>query len=145
VSALDVSVQAQMLALLSDLRAWLGLALLYISHDLPVVRSLCDRVIVLYLGRVMEEGPAAEVLANPRHPYTRAMLSAVSKHDAAKRRSRIILQGDPPSPADPPTGCVFHTGCPFVVAACLDGVPPLRTVGAEHRTACIRENVADIW
>ncbi|HEY3846389.1 MAG TPA: oligopeptide/dipeptide ABC transporter ATP-binding protein [Acetobacteraceae bacterium] len=142
VSALDVSVQAQVLALLADLRARLGLAMLFISHDLPVVRSLCDRVIVLYLGRVMEEGPAAEVLEDSRHPYTLALLSAVPKLDAARRRSRIILQGDPPSPADPPSGCVFHTRCPFVLPACREAIPPLRTVGAGHRAACIREEFA---
>jgi oligopeptide/dipeptide ABC transporter ATP-binding protein len=144
VSALDVSVQAQVLALLADLRARLGLALLFISHDLPVVRSLCDRVIVLYLGRVMEEGPAAEVLENPSHPYTLALLSAVPKLDAARRRSRIILQGDPPSPADPPAGCVFRTRCPFVLPACREGIPPLRKLGAEHRAACIRDDVAAV-
>jgi peptide/nickel transport system ATP-binding protein len=142
VSALDVSVQAQVLALLSDLRTRLGLALLFISHDLPVVRSLCDRVIVLYLGRVMEEGPAAEVLENPRHPYTLALLSAVPKLDAARRRSRIILQGDPPSPAQPPPGCVFHTRCPFVLPACREAIPPLREVGTGHRAACIRQDVS---
>ena len=82
-----------------------------------MVRSLCDRVIVLYLGRIMEEGPAAEVLADPRHPYTRALLSAVPSLDPARRRTRILLQGDPPSPADPPSGCVFRTRCPWAIAA----------------------------
>jgi oligopeptide/dipeptide ABC transporter ATP-binding protein len=141
VSALDVSVQAQVLALLADLRTRLGLGLLFISHDLPVVRSLCDRVIVLYLGRIMEEGPAAEVLGNPRHPYTRALLSAAPSLDAATRRTRILLQGDPPSPANPPSGCVFRTRCPWAIAPCADAVPPAREVAPAHRVACFREDL----
>ncbi len=150
VSALDVSVQAQVLALLADLRTRLGLGLLFISHDLPVVRSLCDRVIVLYLGRVMEQGPAAELFDNPRHPYTRALLSAAPSLDASRRRMRIILQGDPPSPADPPSGCVFRTRCPWAIRDCAREVPALREVGPGHFAACIREDLdvaagADGW
>jgi oligopeptide/dipeptide ABC transporter ATP-binding protein len=138
VSALDVSVQAQILALFVDLRSRLGIGLLFISHDLKVVRALCDRVIVLYLGRVMEEGPAAEVLENPVHPYTRALLSASPSLDVARRRVRIVLQGDPPSPSDPPSGCVFRTRCPIAVPDCAAAPPPLDAVGAGHRVACIR-------
>jgi oligopeptide/dipeptide ABC transporter ATP-binding protein len=104
VSALDVSVQAQVLALLAELCARNSVALLFISHDLPVVRSLCERVVVLYLGRVMEEGPSAAVLARPLHPYTRALLSAAPSIDPARRRRRILLDGDPPSPASPSLG-----------------------------------------
>ncbi len=141
VSALDVSVQAQVLALLADLRSRLGLGLLFISHDISVVRSLCDRVIVLYLGRIMEEGPVAEVLDTPRHPYTRALLSAVPSVDAARRRTRILLQGDLPSAADPPAGCVFRTRCPWAVPACAAAVPALRSVGGAHRAACIRDDL----
>ena len=137
VSALDVSVQAQVLALLADLRTRLGLALLFISHDLPVVRSLCDRVIVLYLGRVMEEGPVAEVFRRPLHPYTQALLSAAPSLDPALRRTRVLLRGEPPSPAAPPSGCVFRTRCPIAVAACADEVPGLEAHGAQ-RVACIR-------
>ena len=138
VSALDVSVQAQILALLSDLRSRLGLALLFISHDLPVVRSLCDRVVVLYLGRVMEQGPVGSVFQRPRHPYTQALLSAAPSLDPAHRRMRILLAGDPPSPAAPPSGCVFRTRCPIAIEACAEAVPAL--LGDEHRVACIRAN-----
>ena len=110
--------QAQVLRLLDDLRRRLGLALLFISHDIAVVRSLCERVVVLYLGRVMEQGPAAEILHAPRHPYTQALLSAVPRLNAADRRSRVVLAGDPPNPAAPPSGCVFRTRCPIAIAAC---------------------------
>ncbi len=141
VSSLDVSVQAQVLALLADLRARLGLAMLFISHDLPVVRSLCDRVVVLYLGRVMEEGSVKRVFEQPRHPYTRALLSASPSLDPARRQRRILLSGDPPSPSDPPSGCVFRTRCPWVLPECAGDVPALRTVGAGRRVACIRDDM----
>jgi len=142
VSALDVSVQAQVLALLADLRTRRHLTLLFISHDLPVVRHLCGRVVVMYLGRVMEEGPAAEVFAQPRHPYTRALLSATPRLDAAHRQQRILLAGDPPSPSDPPSGCVFRTRCPHALTNCAAAVPALRPAGAgAHRFACIRDDL----
>lgn len=139
VSALDVSIQAQIVRLLAGLRVRLGLAMVFISHDLLVVRHLCDRVVVLYLGRVMEEGTTEAVFARPGHPYTRALLSATPRLRAAERTERILLTGDPPSPSAPPSGCVFRTRCAHAMPACADAVPSLRGVdGGSHRVACIR-------
>ena len=142
VSALDLSVQAQVLNLLAELRAELGLTMLFISHDLAAVRSLCDRVMVLYLGRVMEEGATRNVFSAPRHPYTRALLSAMPSLDPARRRARILLAGEPPSAADPPSGCVFRTRCVHALPACADAVPKLREASEPgHRMACIRDDI----
>jgi len=138
VSSLDVSIQAQIVRLLADLRRDLGLAMLFISHDLLVVRHLCDRVVVLYLGRVMEEGPVSRVFAAPRHPYTRALLSATPMLDPARRGARIILPGEPPSPRNPPSGCVFRTRCAHAMPACAEAPPPLSDLGDGQRVACIR-------
>ena len=138
VSALDVSIQAQVVNLLADLRAELGLALMFISHDLHVVRHLCDRVVVMYLGLVMEEGAAAEIFRAPAHPYTRALLAATpSMHH---RAATAPLSGEVPSIARPPSGCVFRTRCPMALPACAESVPALRPLpGAEGRTiACHR-------
>ena len=138
VSALDVSVQAQVINLLSDLRERLGLAMLFISHDLAVMRHLSDRIAVLYLGRVMEIGPAKSICQSPAHPYTKALLSAVPEPEVGLRRERIVLMGDIPSPARPPSGCVFRTRCPMATAECAEVVPELRDVATGHYAACIK-------
>lgn len=138
VSALDVSIQAQIINLIQDLRQALGLSLLFIGHDLSVIEFLCDRVVVMYLGKVMETASAADLYAKPRHPYTRALLDAAPVPDPRARRERITLKGDLPSPIAPPSGCVFRTRCPFAIDACASVVPPLETVGSDHAVACIR-------
>ena len=135
-SALDVSIQAQVVNLLGELKEQLGLTLLFISHDLDVVEYLCDRVVVLYLGRVMEIAPTAALYANPQHPYTRALLAAAPIPDPAQRRSIPLLQGDLPSPANPPSGCVFRTRCPLAEERCASADMALREVQAGHLHAC---------
>jgi peptide/nickel transport system ATP-binding protein len=137
-SALDVSIQAQVVNLLGDLKEQLGLTLLFISHDLDVVEYLCDRVVVLYLGRVMEIAPTEALYAHPAHPYTRALLAAAPVPDPARRRVIPLLQGDLPSPADPPSGCVFRTRCPHAVDACACADMKLRPAGDGHWSACWR-------
>ena len=138
VSALDVSIQAQIINLLQDIRKEMGLSILFIGHDLSVIEFLCDRVVVLYLGHVMETARAADLYLNPRHPYTRALLDAAPVPDPNLRRDRVMLKGDIPSPINPPSGCVFRTRCPFAIEKCAEMVPPLESVGAEHSVACIR-------
>jgi peptide/nickel transport system ATP-binding protein len=141
VSALDVSIQAQIINLLRDLQMRLGLTMLFISHDLAVVEYICDRVIVLYLGRIMEIAASADLYAKPQHPYTRALLSAIPSTDPNVRRDRQILRGDIPSPANPPSGCVFRTRCPHALEACGKTVPDLREVAPGHFKACIRDDL----
>ncbi len=137
VSALDVSIQAQVINLLDDLRTEFNLTMLFIAHDLAVVEHICDRVIVMYLGRIMEIAPASALYNNPAHPYTRALLSAVPIPRPGYKRSRILLAGDIPSPINPPSGCVFRTRCPQAVAECAKGVPALREVAPGQFSACI--------
>ncbi len=136
VSALDVSVKAQIVNLLSDLQDELGLALLFISHDLAIVEHLTHRVAVMYLGKIVEIADRATLFANPRHPYTRALLTAVPVPDPLAKRDRIILKGDVPSPINPPSGCCFHTRCPYVFDRCRSEEPVLRDVGAGQKAAC---------
>lgn len=144
VSALDVSIQAQVINLLLDLRQRFNLAMLFISHDLDVVEYICDRVVVLYLGKVMEIAPAAALFEQPLHPYTEALLAASPRPEPGARelaKSRRLLQGDLPSPANPPSGCVFRTRCPYALPACADRLPPLIEVEPGRWRACIRDDV----
>jgi oligopeptide/dipeptide ABC transporter ATP-binding protein len=136
VSALDVSIQAQVVNLLQDLQARLGLAYLFIAHDLAVVKHIADRVAVMYLGKIVELAPKATLYATPRHPYTQALLAAAPRPDPTlPRAGRTLLQGDPPSPLKPPTGCAFHPRCAHAVARCKAETPTLRMVGG-GQVAC---------
>ena len=136
VSALDVSVQAQVVNLLQDLQKQRGLAYLFISHDLAVVEHLAHRILVMYLGQVLEEAPASVLCQQPLHPYTQALVSAIPTVDPASKRPRIVLLGEPPSPLSPPSGCPFHPRCPMVQPRCRIEAPVLRDVGDGRRVAC---------
>ncbi|RCV54621.1 peptide ABC transporter substrate-binding protein [Marinitenerispora sediminis] len=131
VSALDVSVQAQVINLMKDLQQEFGMTYLFISHDLSVVRFISDRVAVMYLGRVVELADTADLFADPKHPYTRALLSALPVPDPAARRERVVLTGDLPSPSDPPAGCAFHTRCPLATERCRVERPETRVLAGE--------------
>jgi peptide/nickel transport system ATP-binding protein len=137
-SALDMSIQAQIVNLLIELRQSLGLTMLFISHDLDVVEYLCDRVVVLYLGRVVEIAPTQALFATPAHPYTRALLSAVPVPDPTQTAPQVQLLGEPPSPKSPPSGCVFRTRCTHAIAACAGEIPPLQQIGDNRWVACTR-------
>jgi oligopeptide/dipeptide ABC transporter ATP-binding protein len=137
-SGLDLSVQATVLSLLAELRAQLGLTYLFISHDLSVVERMCDRVAIMYLGRLVEVAPTATIFARPRHPYTRALLAAAPRLEGTQVESGLI-EGEPPSPRNVPSGCAFRTRCPYAIAQCAETVPPLdRADAADHTVACIR-------
>ncbi|MCJ2055479.1 ABC transporter ATP-binding protein [Methylobacterium sp. J-048] len=137
VSALDKSVEAQVLNLLLDLKAEFGLTYIFISHDLNVVRFISDRVMVMYLGRVSEIGPSDTVLDAPAHPYTEALLASMPSLDPDNRTQAALLQGDPPNPIDPPSGCRFHPRCTLAEPVCSETEPPLDTVGPLHRVSCL--------
>ena len=136
VSALDVSVKAQIVNLLQDLQKELGLALLFISHDLAIVEHMTHRVAVMYLGKIVEMAPRQQIFTAPRHPYTKALLSAVPVPEPGAIRNPIILKGDVPSPINPPSGCRFHTRCPYVFDRCRTEEPKLRPVGDDQWAAC---------
>ncbi|MGV6874116.1 ABC transporter ATP-binding protein [Pseudochelatococcus sp. B33] len=139
VSALDVSIQAQIIRLLEDLKEQHGLTMLFISHDLAIMEYLSDRIAIVYLGRLMEIGPSKSIVREPKHPYTEALISAIPDMEA--RRKRIILKGDVPTPVAPPPGCVFHTRCPYALPACSREVPELREVSRGHSKACLRDDI----
>jgi len=140
VSALDVSIQAQIINLLAKLSREMQLTLIFISHDLSVVKHISDRIAVMYLGKIVELGPAATVFERPLHPYSKALVSAVPIPDPVreKRRERIILAGDPPSPINPPPGCPFHPRCPYAIADCARVVPKLENFDESQQASCIR-------
>ena len=135
VAALDVSIQAQVLNLFMDLRAALNLTYLFISHDLGVVRHISDRVVIMYLGRVVESGPAAELFAAPNHPYTQALLAEIGKLEP-KKRTFVPVKGEIPSPLAPPSGCHFHPRCPYAMPRCREIAPPLEEIAPGRWSAC---------
>ena len=136
VSALDVSIQAQVINLLSDLKDQLDLTMLFIAHDLAVVEHICDRVAVMYLGKIMELAPSSSLYNNPNHPYTEALLSAVPVPEPGHQQKRMVLSGDIPSAINPPSGCVFRSRCPRAEAICATETPELKQIGPDHFSAC---------
>jgi peptide/nickel transport system ATP-binding protein len=138
VSALDVSVQAQTLNLLQDLQYQFGLTYLFISHDLSVVEHISDRVVVMYVGKLVEHARSEELFYHPKHPYTEALLSAVPKPDPRQRTNPIVLEGDVADPANPPSGCYFHPRCRYAMDVCKTETPQLREIAPEHFVSCHR-------
>ncbi len=144
VSALDVSVQAQVLNLMLELQQKLGLTYLFVAHDLSVVKHICDRVAVMYVGKIAETAPTDELYYQPRHPYTAALMAAVPVADPRVRSAMVPLEGDVPSPANPPSGCYFHPRCPFATEICTQELPVLEEVTPNHFVACHRVNELDL-
>jgi peptide/nickel transport system ATP-binding protein len=136
VSALDKSVQAQVLNLLQDLKAERALTYVLISHDLNVIEYVSERVLVMYLGEVVETGTAEALSQSPKHPYTQALFASAPSMDPDHRMDRLPITGDPPNPIDPPSGCRFRTRCPFAMARCAEATPPRVPVGVAHEVAC---------
>ncbi|WP_350343951.1 oligopeptide/dipeptide ABC transporter ATP-binding protein [Proteinivorax tanatarense] len=136
IAALDVSIQAQVLRLMQDLKERFGLTYLFVSHDLSVVQYFCTKVMVMYLGSFVETGPTKKIFKDPLHPYTKSLLSAVPKSDPRSKRKRIVLKGDVPSPANPPTGCKFHTRCEYAENICKEEQPILREMESDHFVSC---------
>jgi len=137
-SGLDLSVQATVLNLLAELKSRLGLTYLFISHDLSVVARMCDRVAIMYLGRIVELAPAGAIFTAPKHPYTRALLAAAPRLDRDREIGGGIIEGEPPSPRNLPSGCAFRTRCPYAATPCAEVVPELSPAGAAHEVACLR-------
>ena len=138
VSALDVSVRSQVLNLLKDLQEQMNLAYLFISHDLSVVQYICDKVAVMYLGKIVEIANKEDLFTKPLHPYTKALLSAIPVPDIHHKKEEIILEGEVPSPLKPPKGCRFHTRCPYATERCSQEMPQLTDVGGKRKVACLR-------
>lgn len=138
VSALDVSVRSQVLNLIKDLQEQMNLAYLFISHDLSVVQYICDKVAVMYLGKIVEIADKQELFARPLHPYTKALLSAIPVPDIHRKKDEIILEGEVPSPLHPPKGCRFHTRCPYATERCSQEMPQLQDVDGKRKVACLR-------
>jgi len=146
VSALDVSVRSQVLNLMKKMQSQFSLAYLFISHDLSVVKYICDRIAVMYLGKIVEIGSKKDIFERPQHPYTKALLSAIPMPELRKTKERILLKGDIPSPMNPPRGCSFHTRCPFADDKCLSLVPQLKGLAdnPEHRVSCFKNKEIDV-
>ena len=136
VSALDVSIQASILNLFKEMQKELGLSYLFISHDMSVVKHVCDRIAVMYLGRIVELADKHELFANTKHPYSQALMSAIPVPDPTKQKARAMLKGEPPSPINPPDGCHFHERCPYATDICRTVVPELKDIGDNHFVAC---------